>query len=106
MSERAAVAIVASAAVRSGRGMNPPIPASLTKSAPLLAGRWSQHRLLTFAAAHVDDLCRLADFQNVQRVGVVVNIRDRLAGNLDDDVAFLQTCLLGRSAADDAAQQQ
>ena len=56
--------------------------------------------------AHVDDLRRLADLQQLERVGVVVDVGDRLPGDLDDDVALLQAGLLGRPAADHAAEQQ
>src|SRR6185436_3961190 len=68
------------------------------------AGR--QRRLEALLAAHVDDFYRLADLQHLERVSVVVDIGDGLPGNLDDDVALPQPGLLGRSAADDAAEEQ
>src|SRR4029078_10126622 len=71
--------------------------------AGLLAGRRREHRFATFAAAQVDHLGGLSDLQHVERVGLVVNFRDRLPGNLDDDVAFLHPGLLAGAAADHAA---
>ena len=68
------------------------------------AGR--QRRLAPLAVPHVDDLHRLVHLQQLERVGVVVDVGDRLAGDLDDDVALHQAGLLGRAAADDAAEQQ
>src|SRR5439155_11533715 len=114
-SESAAVATSDSAAVRSGRGIDPPLTDSLTnrrprdgspKRAALLSGGGREHGFLTLAGANVDHFRGLSDLQHVERVRVVVNICDRLSGNLDDDIAFLQTGLLGGTAADDAAQQQ
>ena len=54
----------------------------------------------------VDDLDRLVDAEQFERIRVVVDVGDRLAGDLDDDVAFHQPRLLGGSAADDTRQQQ
>src|SRR5262245_28210065 len=71
----------------------------------LASGR-GQCRIDALAVPHVDDLRRLTDLQQVQGVGVVVDIGDRLPSNLDDDVAFLQACLFSWAAADDAAEQQ
>src|SRR2546430_13445214 len=72
----------------------------------LFARRRRQRRFATHAAAHVDDLGRMADLQHVERVGVVVDVRDGLAGVLDDHVALLQSRLLRWPAAYDPAEQQ
>src|SRR5688572_14467161 len=76
-----------------------------TKSAKLLACRRRERGFPLFAAAHVDHLRGLADLQQLQRVGVVVDVGDRLAGDLDDHIALLQPGLLGRPAANHAAEQ-
>ena len=70
------------------------------------AGPRRQRRLAPLAAAHVDHLHGLADLQQVERVGVVVDVGDRLPGDLDDHVALLQARLFGGPAADHAAEQQ
>src|SRR6266849_4720892 len=72
----------------------------------LFAGCRREHRLAPLAGAQVDDLRRLTDFQDIERVRVVVDVGDRLAGDLDDDVAFLQAGRFGWPAAYHAAEQE
>src|SRR5919201_573859 len=93
--DSAATASATAATGRNSRGMVPPSNCDAFKSrAGSLACCWGKHRFAPFALAHVDDLRWLTDLQHVERVRVVVNIRDRLSGDLDDDVAFLKTGLL------------
>ena len=66
----------------------------------LSPGRGRERGLYALVVALVDHLDRLADLQELQRVSVVVDIRDRLAGELDDDVAFLQPRLFRGPSAD------
>src|SRR5262249_54545304 len=65
-----------------------------------------QHRFTPLTVPQIDDLRRLANLQYLERVRVIVDVGDRLTGDLDNDVAFLKTSLFGRSAADHAAQKQ
>src|SRR5262249_33188254 len=56
-------------------------------STGLLARRRREHRFATFAATQIDHLCGLADLQHVERVGVIVDVGDRLTGDFDNHVA-------------------
>src|SRR5579872_200464 len=65
-----------------------------------------QRRLMTLSSAQIDDLGWLADFEHVEGIGVVVDVGDRLAANLDDDVAFGEPRLVRGTSSDDAAQKE
>ena len=51
----------------------------------------------------VNHLGRLPGFHRVKRVRVVVDVRDRLARDFDDGVAFLQARTVRWAAADHTA---
>src|SRR5207245_5376397 len=72
----------------------------------LLSRGRCERRLAPLAIAHIDDLRRLTDLQDVQRVRVVVDVGDGLSGDLYDDVALLQTSLFRGAAAHHASEQQ
>src|SRR5258707_11855262 len=100
---------------RNGRGILDLLTVSLTTLAPevrfenarsSLSGGRCEHCFATLTRPRVHELGGLTDFQQIERVRVVVNVRNRLPGNFDDDVALLEPCLFGRPTADHAAQQQ
>src|SRR6266511_1316551 len=70
-------------------------------SFPRFRGRFQCHAP---ALALDDNVHRLADLHGVQRVGVVVNVRDLLSGELDNDVAALEAGFFRRAAAAHARQ--
>src|SRR2546430_10333081 len=58
------------------------------------------------AVTQHDDVHRLTDLHGVERVGVVVNVRDFLAGEFDDDIAAFQAGLFRRTAAAHARSEE
>src|SRR3954468_18240537 len=64
----------------------------------LLARGRGQGRFFPLATAQINDLRRLPNLQHFERIRVVVDVGDRLSGDLDDHVALLQPGLFGRPA--------
>src|ERR1043166_3844044 len=78
---------------------------TLTNSHRSLLPRFRYHRdFHPLPITNHHHVHRLADLHGVQRIGVIVDVLDLLAAELDDDVAAFQTSLLRRTAAAHAAE--
>src|SRR6266542_760312 len=74
-----------------------------SRAKSLACGR-GERRFAALTGAHVDELGRLSNLQQVEGVRVIVDIGNRLPGDLDNDVALLKAGLLSRAATDHTAQ--